>query len=121
MEIFCTVCKKDMPARLASDMEIYGRSYGKTVYICECGAYVGTHKGTDNPLGVMSGHEMRNAKIHIHALIDPLWKSKKIKRGKLYKMLSDRLGYEYHTGDIRTIEEARRVYKVARRVIKEIS
>lgn len=50
----------------------------------------------------------------MHRIIDLLWKNKKVKRRELYKKISDYLGYEYHTAEIRTIEEGRKVYKFVR-------
>ncbi len=38
-----------------------------------------------------------------------------MKRASLYKKISDELGWQYHTGNIRTIEEARKVYVIVRR------
>lgn len=35
----------------------------------------------------------------VHAKIDPLWKSGKIKRGRLYAMISREIGRTYHTGE----------------------
>lgn len=62
---------------------------------------------------------MRNARQHIHALIDPAWKSGVINRTNLYQHISSKIGKPYHTADIRTIEEARLVYRVARNIIRK--
>jgi hypothetical protein len=80
-----------------------------------CGNYVGCHHKTANPtkpLGVIATKEILEARKKLHALLDPLWKSKKIKRGQAYAYIGHRLGYPYHNGEIRTIEEARTVYKI---------
>jgi hypothetical protein len=72
------------------------------------------HTKTENktqPLGCIPTKEILNARKHTHALLDPIWKSGKIKRKALYKKISDHVGFEYHTGNIRSIEEARKVYK----------
>jgi hypothetical protein len=50
-----------------------------------------------------------NARKHIHAILDPIWKSGKRNRRELYGKLSSRLGYEYHTGEIKDIDEARKI------------
>jgi hypothetical protein len=50
-------------------------------------------------------------------LIDPVWQSGHISRPEFYRALSDAIGYKFHTADIRDIEEARQVYRVARRLI----
>ena len=46
------------------------------------------------------------------ALLDPLWKSGKIKRGQAYAYIGNRTGKQYHTGELRSIEEAREVYRI---------
>jgi hypothetical protein len=54
-------------------------------------------------------------------LIDPVWKSGAISRGKLYKRISAAMGKrDYHTAEIRTIEEARLVYAAAKRIKSQI-
>lgn len=86
-----------------------------------CGNYVGCHHKTKDrtrPLGCIPNEALRNARRHIHALIDPAWQSGKVERSKLYQYLSDKLGKSYHTADIRTIEEARNVYRLAREFIR---
>ena len=85
--------------------------------------FVGCHYKTEDrtrPLGCIPTKEIKNARQHIHALIDPVWKSGKIKRKELYKKLSDDTGRRYHTANIRSIEEARDVYRKAKAIIKEI-
>ncbi|WP_409930189.1 zinc-finger-containing protein [Vibrio owensii] len=72
------------------------------------------------PLGIIATPEIKNARKHIHALMDPLWKSGKIKRGKLYAMLSNRIGKTYHTGEIRTLSDARLVYRHIQEIGREI-
>ena len=49
-------------------------------------------------------------------IIDPLWKSKKHKRGKIYAKISNHLGYEYHTAELKDLDTARDVYKFVREV-----
>ena len=48
------------------------------------------------------------------ALIDPHWKSGKIKRGDVYRAISTALGRTFHSAELTGIEEARKVYVVAR-------
>lgn len=72
----------------------------RTYYLCQCGAYVGTHRGTDIPLGTPAGPETRAARNAAHAIFDPLWEakirrdgcSKKEARGAAYKWLAEQLG-----------------------------
>lgn len=118
--IWCCACGCAVEARLTDGREVYPHRPDLAAlprWKCDgCGNSVGTHHKTDNPtrpLGNIPTPELKRARQHIHALIDPVWKSKRVKRRKLYGHLSDALGYEYHTGDIKTVDEARRVYGVA--------
>lgn len=52
-------------------------------------AYVGCHNNTARPLGVMAHKELRGWRVKTHAHIDPLWKSKRLKRATLYRRLND--------------------------------
>jgi hypothetical protein len=64
---------------------------------------------------------------HIHPILDPLWKRTKWKpkakgqRRKIYAEISKRIGKEYHTGEIASVEEAREVYKIVREIGGAIS
>ena len=79
-----------------------------------CNNFVGCHHKTEDrtrPLGCIPTPDIKNARKHIHGILDPLWKSGKISRKAIYKLLSDEFGRKYHTANIRSIEEARQVYK----------
>jgi Protein of unknown function (DUF3268). len=121
MIIYCTGCEKDVDARLTTGAECYPYRPDLALipfWRCDtCGNYVGCHYKTrkpTTPLGCIATPEILNARRHIHALLDPLWKSKKISRGEAYGYISGKmkLGRSYHTAEIRSIEEAREVYKV---------
>ena len=61
-------------------------------YICDsCGAYVGCHPGTIEPLGILADEEMRNLRIRCHKAFDKRWDSNKERREQ-YGMLADSLG-----------------------------
>lgn len=128
MIIWCCGCQWDVKARLTDGREVYPHRKDLAnipFWACDgCGCFVGCHHKTSKPttpLGVIATPEIKNARKHIHALIDPAWKSGKVSRVKLYKRISDKLGYQYHTADIKSIEEARDVYRIARDIIKEFS
>jgi len=126
VKIFCCGCNKEVNARLTDGSEVYPHRqdlYALPFWKCDtCKNYVGCHHKTKDrirPLGVIPSPEIKNARKHIHALLDPIWKSvkrKQSKRKEIYKKLSNSLGYEYHTANIRSIKEARVVYKL----IKEL-
>ena len=88
--------------------------------VCDaCGNFVGCHHKTRDrtrPLGCIPTKEIKSARQHIHRILDPLWQNKRFDRRELYQMISDRIGWEYHTAKIRSVEEAREIY----RIVKEI-
>ena len=43
-----------------------------------------------------------------------------MRRGAVYDWLRVRLGYSYHTAEIKTIEEARKVYSLVKELRHEI-
>ena len=118
-EIRCVACESKVIARLTSGAEIYPHRADLAdlpFWKCDtCGNFVGCHhktKNRTNPLGCIPTPELKKARIHLHALIDPLWKEGKINRNALYKALSDQLGWKYHTAQLRSVDEARAVYRM---------
>ncbi|AUG88373.1 hypothetical protein PQC39_gp009 [Vibrio phage Vp_R1] len=126
MNIFCCECGTEVVARLTNGKEVYPHRedlFNLPFWKCDCGNFVGCHYKTDNPtkpLGCIPNPEIKKARGHIHALLDPIWESGKITRTGLYKRLSDKLGYKYHTAEIKCIVEARRVYSEIRKIKIEI-
>jgi len=121
MIIFCCNCDQDVEARLTDGGEVYPhRSDLADVpfWKCDmCGGHVGCHykrKKSTKPLGVIPSPQIKNARIHIHKLIDPPWQNGLISRKQIYEHLSKQLGYPYHTAELRTLEDARDVYRLAR-------
>lgn len=123
--IFCTGCGRDVEARLTDGKEIYPHRHdlhSLPFWKCDCcNNFVGCHHKTKDrtrPLGCIPTKEIKNARQHIHRILDPIWKSKRMPRGKVYSKIAKALGIdEYHTAEIRSVEEAREVY----RVVKEIA
>lgn len=105
MEVFCDYC--GCQTEFVDSAAVYGGvSYGM-IYLCRaCDAWVGVHKGTENPLGKLANKELREWKRKAHAAFDPLWQrklelrraergedyKKAWARGSGYKWLSDCLG-----------------------------
>lgn len=126
MRIFCCGCQTEVKARLTDGKEIYPHRSDLAklpFWKCDyCGNYVGCHHKTNNPtnpLGIIPTPEIRNARQHIHAILDPIWKSGRMKRGKLYGIISKKLGWKYHTSKIRSVEEGRKVYRIVREIANE--
>ena len=70
---------------------VYGRSYGMIYYCRTCRAWVGVHKGTEQPLGRLANAELRYWKKQAHAAFDPIWKYGSMKRHNAYGWLSSQL------------------------------
>ncbi len=117
-KIWCCACERDVRAALVTGEVVYPHRpdlAGKNFWRCPtCGAYVGCHPGSTRPLGNLPTPELRRARGHIHAVLDPLWKGRCFSRDKIYAEISRRIGREYHTGEIKTIEEARDVWRIVR-------
>ena len=121
MIIYCCGCKEDVIARLTSGKEIYPHRkdlYTLPFWKCKvCGNHVGCHCKTGNPtrpLGCIATKEIKQARQRIHALLDPVWEKGKYSRKQVYRKISQKLGYKYHTAEIRTIKQARTVYSVVK-------
>jgi hypothetical protein len=123
-EIYCCGCGRTVSARLTDGAEIYPHRSDLSslpFWKCDaCGNYVGCHHKTRDrtrPLGVIPTAEIKKAHQHIHRVFDPLWKSGRMSRGKAYRELAKAMGRdEYHTAEIRTVEEAREVYRKVREI-----
>lgn len=131
MKIYCCNCQKDIDARLTSGAEIYPHRtdlYSLPFWKCDsCGGYVGTHNKSNNikmrkmPLGCIASLEIKQLRLQIHAILDPLWKEGMLSRSEVYGYLTKELGYEYHTGETRTVEEAERIIKLLKQLKSSIS
>jgi hypothetical protein len=126
MKIYCCECKKWVKAELiTADKIYYNRPDLGAVYMWQCpkcSSFVGTHKNSKkhSPLGSMCDARLRNARKKIHELLDPLWRDLKCSRKEVYKKISKEIGHEYHTGEIRSIEDAKEVYRIILRIKREV-
>ena len=127
MIIYCCGCEKDITARLTDGKEVYPHRrdlYRLPFWVCAvCGNYVGCHHKTKNrtkPLGVIPTKEIREGRLKVHGIIDPLWKSKSIARRDLYLLISKNLGYSYHTADLKSIGEVKRVLFIVSKISEEL-
>lgn len=121
-KIFCCGCQGDVTALLIDGRQAYphrGDLADLPFWRCPtCENFVGCHHKTKNPtqpLGVIPTPEIKNARQHIHRILDPIWKSGRMSRGEIYRKIAEKLGAsEYHTAEIRTLEDARKVYRIVR-------
>lgn len=102
----CPQC--NTPAVYVNSIVVYKtKSYGK-IWVCynypKCDSYVGTHPGSDKPLGFPAGPKLRQMRHECHLLFDKLWSNKELKalcgnnfknRHKAYKWLRQRLNLSY--------------------------
>ncbi len=118
MQIYCCPCRSHVNVTLASGKEIYPHrpdlKHHKFWRCNSCQGYVGVHAGTETPLGVIPTPAMRTLRTQLHAIIDPLWKSKKMTRSQVYAAMSRAAGRQFHTADTRSVEELKNLIEFAR-------
>lgn len=128
--IWCCGCSAEVQARLTDGLEVrpaYPQEAGLPFWRCDtCGNFVEClyrTKDRTRPRGNIPTPELKQARLHISSLLDPMWKTRgeaanwTEQRRVLYSAISERIGREFHVGEIKTIEEAREAY----RIIREIS
>ena len=123
MKLYCCGCEDEVIPRLTTGEEIYPHRkdlYSLPFWICNsCGNYVGCHHKTDDstrPLGSIPTPRIKASRQLIHRMLDPLWKQGKFSRSYIYQKLGEVLGREYHTADIRSLEEADVVVEYLKRI-----
>lgn len=128
MKLYCCACQDDVEAVLVTGKEIYPHRpdlHSMPFWKHEaCGNFVGCHHKTKNrtaPLGCIPSPEIKDARKHIHALLDPLWQSGKIGRKEIYAEISAKVGWKYHTAKTRSIDEARTAYKVIQDIARRLT
>lgn len=90
VEVPCTYCEGQ--AELISSTRVYGgRDYGMLWACLKCQAWVGVHKGSTKPLGILANAELRTLKMRVHQVFDRLWKSGTVSRTKAYKWLAEQM------------------------------
>lgn len=129
MQLYCCACEGKVEARLTDGGEIYPhRPDLKSLPFWKhdmCGNFVGCHHKTKErtkPLGCIPSPEIKEARKHIHEILDPIWQGGFIGRKKLYLDIGKRIGRNnYHTANIRTMDEARQVYKAVQDIRKSLA
>lgn len=128
MKIYCIECAEDVDARLTSGEEVYSHRpdlYSLPFWICDCcNGFVGCHHKTNEPtkpLGVIPNKAVKQLRSQIHRILDPIWKNGYMSRKEVYKYLSDKLGREYHTADLRSVDEANEVKALLHNLNDEVN
>lgn len=123
MKIYCIKCNKDIEARLTDGKEIYQHRpdlYSIPFWKCDtCKNFVGCHWKSDKPtkpLGNIPTKEVKQIRMKIHSILDPLWKQGKMRRSELYAVLSKELGYTYHTAEIKSVEDGEKIIKLLTKI-----
>src|ERR1043165_2750784 len=122
MTVTCPYCNS--PAQLVTGVAIYPHRsdlHEKKFYLCPpCGAWVGCHHSTNQPLGRLANAELRQANIAAHAAFDRLWKQTTptgtFDRSAAYQWLADQLGVprsECHIGMF-DVEQCRLVVAICK-------
>lgn len=117
--LYCCGCGADVTVRLTDGAEIYPHRADLAdtpFWKCDaCNNFVGCHHKSDDPtrpLGCIPTPQLRAARKQIHALLDPLWKSGRMRRSEVYAALSKVLGWEYHTAKLRSLEDVQNVKRI---------
>lgn len=111
LEQHCPYCKQK--AEWVENKEVYGKNYGDSymMHLCrKCDARVGCHNNSRKPLGTMANKELRMYRMMTHGVVDPLWKTKKYKRGQVYDMLNSHFEETIHIGES-SIEMCKKIIK----------
>ena len=97
-KVICHYCGSQ--AELVTGAQIYPHRrdlYKLSFYSCENGhdkAYVGCHRGSTKPLGILEDAELRKAKYLAHKAFDLLWRDGAMTRSEANARLSKRLGID---------------------------
>ena len=125
MLIYCCACGAEVDARLTNGRELYPHRAdlgSLPFWRCDwCGNFVGCHHKTKNPtapLGCIPTPELKAARKHLHALIDPIWQSGRMGRREVYAAISKEVGWNYHTAKTRSLDEARAAYRAAQKIAR---
>jgi len=121
--IYCCNCKGYVTARLTNGKEIYPHRedlHSLPFWKCDaCKGKVGCHYKTKNrtmPLGVIPSQSISKIRGEIHRLIDPIWKMKIKSRKEIYGLMSNQLGYRFHSAEIRSESEALKCLELAAKI-----
>ena len=89
VDMVCPYCGSH--AKVVDSIEVYKvKSFGM-LYICEdkkCGAYVGCHGKSLEPMGRLADKALRMWKNHAHECFDKIWQCGKMSRREAYAWLA---------------------------------
>lgn len=121
--IYCVDCRGEIEAELVHGKDVYPHRpdlaelpFWQCPY---CGNFVGCHHKSHTPLkplGVIANKQIKMLRVAIHKQLDGLWKDHVLSRRECYMWLSKQLGYQYHSGEIKSIKEAKRVLELVQKL-----
>lgn len=123
-KIYCCGCSDYVDARLTNGQEVYPHRrdlFRIPFWKCdECGNSVGCHHKTTKPtqpLGCIPTPALKIARMEIHKILDPLWKSRGMKRSDIYSKIAKEMAIpKYHTAQIRSLDEAAKVLSIVQKI-----
>ena len=122
-EVFCTCGNQ---AELTDSSIVYKKSYGNIWHCKDCGNYVGVHKATNQPLGILANEATRRARKVAHHYFDQLWRGKKnekLTRKFWYASLAQHLSINFQNCHMGLFDEAtcKEVAEFAKENLKNIN
>ena len=125
-QIHCCGCERVVMAVLTDGATIYPHRqnlHKLPFWRCpHCSNYVGCHHKTRHrtkPLGVIPTGQMRSIRSEIHAALDPIWEAKRMTRREVYAWMAQELQVrEFHTAELRTVDDCFRAWRAAQRLAK---
>ena len=103
-----TICRYCGGKVIFTDTSAIYENGGENIYLCtNCNAYVGVHKGTDNPLGDLANAVLRLKRRETHEVFDAYWKEAGMTRSAGYKWLAVQLGIPVKSSHIGYFEMER--------------
>ncbi len=91
----CSVCDSNTNVEFVKGKEIYPFRpdlFEKNFWKCDCGAYVGCHGNTGEPLGTPADPNTRKLRIQVHKHFDLLWRTGSLTRREAYGKMAETLG-----------------------------
>lgn len=110
--IFCCNCNEWVNAKAVPASHVYPKRHdlqGKIYLQCPtCSGTVGAHRD-GRPLGCIPTPAVRSMRITIHDRIRGIVGDRRLTTCLVYRYLSGCIGQEYHTGNIKSVEEADKI------------
>ena len=95
VEPICMECGKLAVLTMGDKVYPHRRDlHDKPFFVCTCGAKVGCHPGTTDPLGYPAGPATQQARRRAHDAFDVLWRAKAVRDG-ISRGAARRAGYAW--------------------------